>query len=297
MDELKCINYLSNTIKTSKDVVKGIGDDAAVIKYTRDKYLLFASDMLVQGVHFTKGTDPFAIGWKAVAVNISDIAAMGGVAKYVVISVGVPKKTDPKYLKRILEGAKKICKKFGVSIVGGDTNASRVIVIDVSIIGEVEKRNITRRDTARVSDLIFITGCLGEGKTKHLKFVPRLEEARILVKKFKIHSMIDISDGLFIDLTRLCQASKVGAVLYKSLIPISQDKTADVRRKLEYGEDFELLFTLSISEARRLIKYVGRKGYPQIALVGEIVSKNKGLNFIVDATKVEKIKPRGYMHF
>jgi len=296
MNELEFIKYMSTTIKGKKSVVEGIGDDAAVIKHTPHKYLLFASDMLIEKVHFLKSADPFWVGWKAVAVNISDIAAMGGAPKHIVVSIGFPNKKSPAYLKRIVKGIKTICDKFEISIVGGDTNASQNLIIDVSILGEVEKRNLVKRSTAKINDLIFVTGSLGEGRFKHLKFTPRVKEARVLVEKCKVNSMIDISDGLFLDLTRLCKASSLGARIYKSLIPVSL-RAHSVKDALEYGEDFELLFTLSIKEAKRLIRYIGKTGYPPISLIGEIVPERGGLKFIADEGKVERIKPSGYLHF
>jgi len=295
MHELNFINYLKKTIKYKTDVICGIGDDAAVLKHTKNKHLLFASDMLVEGVHFSRNTKPIDIGWKAIAVNASDIAAMGGVPKYVVISAGLPERRALKVLKRILEGAKKACKKFNIQIVGGDTNKGKNLVIDVSIIGEVEKKCLTLRSGAKQGDFIFVTGELGKGKEKHLNFIPRLKEARTLVRNFKINSMIDISDGLFLDFYRIAEASRVGGVIYKSLIPLGEG--AKMKNALSGGEDFELLFTLSIKEAKRLILYMARHKYPPVTLIGEVVLKSRGLNFVGDEGRVSKIRPKGYMHF
>ncbi len=304
MNELKFINYLKKNIKHSKDVICGIGDDAAVIKYTGNKYLLFASDMLIEGVHFSKDANPKDIGWKAVAVNISDIAAMGGTPKYVLMSVGVPEADCSKILKSILSGAETICKKYDITIVGGDTNKGQNLVIDTAIIGEVEKKSLALRSGAKIGDLIFVTGTLGEGRLKHLRFTPRIKEARTLTRLFKINSMIDISDGLFLDLYRLAEASNVGAFIYKSLIPLSVENRDCPRRGLSlfskainYGEDFELLFTLSINEARKLMRYVGRYEYPDVTLIGEVASRNRGLNFVGDEGRISRIQPKGYVHF
>ena len=296
MNELDFIGYLSKTLKGKEGLVKGIGDDAAVIEYTRDKYLLFASDMIIESVHFTKNADPFGIGWKAVAVNVSDIAAMGGTPKYITVSLGVPKKKNPRYVKEIVRGIKTLCGKFGISVAGGDTNASRELIIDVSILGEVGKADLVCRDTAKVDDLIFVTGCLGEGRYKHLNFIPRVKESQMLVKNFKINSMIDISDGLFLDLSRICEASGVGARIYKSLIPVSE-KAKNTKDAFSYGEDFELLFTLSISEAKKMIRSLGRKTYIPVSLIGQVVRKTDGLKIVLSEGKYRKIKREGYLHF
>ena len=117
MDELKFVDYIKKQIKYGNDVIHGTGDDAAVLKYTRDKYLLFASDMIIEGVHFSRKALPKAIGWKAVAINISDIAAMGGIPKYVVISISIPRNLGQGSVKGILSGIKKACKKFNVSVI------------------------------------------------------------------------------------------------------------------------------------------------------------------------------------
>ena len=170
------------------------------------------------------------------------------------------------------------------------------MVIDVALIGEIEKESLVLRSGAKEGDLIFVTGALGKGRLKNLKFMPRLKEARTIVKKFKINSMIDISDGLLIDLYRIAKASNAGVFIYKSLIPL-HDKSTSFKDALEYGEDFELLFTLSLREAKKLIRYTGKYDYPPVTLIGEVVSKKKGLNFIGDEGKITKIKPKGYLHF
>jgi len=295
MNELQFIESLSKKIKTGKDVIKGIGDDAAVIRHRKRTYMLFASDMLIEGVHFLKNTSPYSVGWKAVAVNVSDIAAMGGVPKYVVISIGIPEKRK-KQLAKIISGAQAVCRKCGVSIVGGDTNASKSLIVDVSIIGEVKAGELTRRDSARVSDLIFLTGRLGKSWISQMRFLPRLKESRTLVSKFRINSMIDISDGFCIDLTRLCGASNVGANIYKSLIPSFPNK-CDGKKILSQGEQFELLFTLSRGEAKRLVAYARRYKYPPVTLIGEITSRREGLHLICERGKPKKIEPLGYRHF
>jgi len=302
MNELAFINYLTKTIKPKSGVIRGIGDDAAVIdigkigEHMGSPLLLLASDMIIEGVHFRPDTDPFRIGWKAAAVNISDIAAMGGIPKYILMSVGVSKKRSGSYLKGIMKGAKAVADKFGAQIVGGDTNESKKTVVDVAIVGVVEKKCVVRRDTARPGDLIFVTGRLGEGRYKHLSFMPRVKEARLLARRFTPSSMIDISDGLCLDLTRVCDASGVGAVIFKGRVPVS-DKARGLLDALEYGEDFELLFTVPASTAERLIKYVKVHDFPFVTLIGAVVRREQGLRFVSEGGGVEPIKPRGYTHF
>ena len=294
MKELEFIKYVSKKFKTRKPVIKGIGDDCAILEYTKTRYMLLTCDMIIEGTHFSGKATPFQIGWKAVAVNISDIAAMGGVPRYALVSAGIPRNKGTKFLKGIIKGIETISRKFNILLIGGDTNTSRKIVINVTLIGEVEKNCVITRNGARRGDLIFVTGCLGEGRVKHLKFLPRLKEARILAKNFKINSMIDLSDGLSMDLNRLAEAAKVGARVYKSLIPLS-DASEARDSAIFAGEDFELLFTASIRESKKLIKRMGRKEDLPITLIGEIVDRRFGVQLIEEEGKIRPLKPKGFI--
>ena len=182
-----------------------------------------------------------------------------------------------------------------MSIVGGDTCASEKLVLDVSIIGEVDKKKVVYRNGAKTGDRIFVTGVLGEGRKKHLSFTPRLKESQILVSRFKINAMMDISDGLYMDMHRLCVASKKGCLLYKKKIPVSK-KAISFDDACTYGEDFELLFTVRKSEAEKLEKYVARNKNVKLYNIGEIVVKKKGFYMKDNKEKLIKIKPEGYSH-
>jgi len=296
MKEKDIIKYIKNNFKTKKPVVEGIGDDAAVLGYKKDKYLLFSSDMIIEGTHFKNTAKPYNIGWKAVAINISDIAAMGGVPKYCLVSLGIPAKKGMSFVKGLANGIKSISRKFGLTVVGGDTNRSDRIIVDIAMLGEVEKTCLTKRSGAKKRDLIFVTGALGEGRLKHLSFMPRLKEARKLVKNFNISSMIDLSDGISIDLNRLSEASGVGVRIFKSLIPLSK-KSEPFHKALERGEDFELLFTASVKESRRIIKRMGEKGDLPISLIGEVVHEKAGVKLILENGKEKTLKPIGFSHF
>ncbi|MDD4202926.1 MAG: thiamine-phosphate kinase [Candidatus Omnitrophica bacterium] len=295
MKEIKFIKDLEKMIPCKKGIIKGIGDDTAVLPFTKDKYLLYASDMIVEDVHFKADDAPEKIGWKAVAVNISDIAAMAGVPKYVTVSAGLTKNKSLSYRKRIFNGIKKICDKFNVTIVGGDTCASEKMVIDVSIIGEVDKKKVVYRSGAKLGDIVFITGVLGYGKEKHLSFIPKLKESQVLSSKFKINSMMDISDGLYMDMTRLCAASKKGCLLYKDKIPVSR-KPNSFDDACSYGEDFELLFTVGKIEAGKIEKYLSENNKIKVYNIGEILEEKHGLWMVERSGKKTKIKPKGYEH-
>ena len=178
--EFGLIKRIADKEKISdKDVVVGIGDDTAVLKYKKNLYLLLTTDMLVEDVHFNQKATPFQIGWKALAVNISDIAAMGGIPKYGLVSLGLKKNTSLKFVDELYRGIKTIAKRFDVQIVGGDTVSSSKLVINIALTGEVEKKYLTLRKGAKIGDKIYVTGRLGGSIIgKHLSFIPRVKEAR-----------------------------------------------------------------------------------------------------------------------
>lgn len=295
LGEFRLIKRIERQIKLSGRVVKGIGDDTAVLRYKKDRYLLFTCDMLVEGVHFHKGEAGYLVGRKSVSVNVSDIASMGGIPQYAVISLGVPKSLNLGYVDGLYRGIRDVARKFKIDIVGGDTVGSDKIVINIALMGEVERKNLVLRSGAKDKDAIFMTGSIGGSlKGRHLAFMPRLDETRFLVKNFRINSMIDISDGLLADLGHILESSNVGAVIYEKAIPISKD-AEDFKNALSDGEDFELIFTISRSEERRLMKTWPFK--TRISRIGEIYKRRKGLFLVRRNAREEKIRPGGYTHF
>lgn len=299
LGEVALIERLAKKIKVDKTVVKGVGDDCAVISLSKKKLLLLTIDMLIEGIHFkVKDATPFQIGWKSLACGISDIAAMGGIAKYAVVSLGLPKGLSVEFVDGIYDGINSLGRCFDVKIIGGDTNSSKVLVIDVAVLGFVEPNRLITRSGAKVGDIICVTGALGGSykSGRHLKFVPRLKEARALVKNYKINSLIDLSDGLSTDLNHIAKESKVGACIYKELIPISKDASS-FDAALNEGEDFELLFTLPVTEARRLAtkKLSGIK--LPITQIGEVVDKKIGVKIIDRFSRVKELKPKGFEAF
>lgn len=291
--EFGLIERFRKLIKTDAAVIKGSGDDCAVLKFDRNNYQLFTCDMIVEGVDFTAADDPYLIGRKALAVSVSDIAACGGLPRHCLVSLGMPKNTSLKFIDRLFKGMLDIAAKFKINITGGDISCAKGLVIDVSMLGLVEKKYLLLRSGAKPGDIICVTGELGGSiRGRHLRFIPRVKEARFLVKHFKINSMIDISDGLTQDLAHIAQQSKVGAVIYEDLIPVSKD-AHNLKEALSMGEDFELLFTLPLREARKI---VGRK-LKEFKIIGEIVEKKLGLRLIDRCNKEIIIKPCGFRHF
>lgn len=295
--ELGLIKELAKGLRLDKTVVKGIGDDTAVIRWTRDKYLLFTCDMVIEDVHFRRRTaTPFQIGWKAMARNISDIAAMGGLPRYALISVGMDPALPVKFAKDLKRGMVAAANRFGINIVGGDTARSKKLTIDISLIGEVEKENLVLRSGARRGDAILVTGSIGgSSKGHHLDFIPRLEESRQIVKNFKINSMIDISDGLFLDLSRILDASKLGARIFRNAVPVTPG-AGSFESAVREGEDFELAFTMSPAEARRFFRTTLAKMRTPVTLIGQITDRRKGFVLVTDKGE-KKITKSGYLHF
>ncbi len=281
-----------------KNVICGIGDDAAVLKYTADKHLLFCSDMLVEDVHFRlKKASAFWIGWKALAVNLSDIAAMAGLPKFCTVSLGLPRNLPVKFLDEFYRGLGSIAERFSVSVVGGDTNRSSKFVVDVALIGEVEKHRLVLRSGAKEGDILFVTGKLGGSiYGRHLNFIPRVNEARTLVENFKINSMIDISDGLSSDLHHIAEESNVGAVIYEELLSLSKN-CKGINDALFDGEDFELLFTLPPKEATRLIKQSHKLFKINVSRIGYVDKKRCGLKIVNKDNIKMPLKKRGFEHF
>jgi thiamine-monophosphate kinase len=205
----------------------------------------------------------------------------------------MPKNTSVARVDAISRGVFVLADRFGVNIVGGDISRVNRLTIDVSMLGVVEKKNLVLRSGAKEGDVIFVSGKLGGSILgKHLKFTPRLREARFLVKNFKVNSMIDISDGLVQDLSHILKESNAGAVIYEELIPLSS-KARNLEDALYRGEDFELLFTMPPCEAKKL----HAKGTFNFRAVGEIVAKKYGLILVDRENRKKFIKAKGFCHF
>ncbi len=185
--------------------------------------------------------------------------------------------------------------EFGVKLLGGDTNRSDKLVIDVSIIGKAGKKNITFRSGAMAGDAILITGPVRNGKKEHLSFAPRVRDAECLTGRYKINAMIDTSDGIALDIIRVCDESGVGCMLYEDAIPLSKGLALD--DALYYGESFELLFTMNTKEARRMFINIGRSGKtPGYFIIGEVTEKKSQRVIVGKEGKVTKLRMDGYRH-
>ncbi|MBU1727166.1 MAG: thiamine-phosphate kinase, partial [Candidatus Omnitrophica bacterium] len=238
LGEFGLIERFRKAIKTDPSVIKGSGDDCAVMRFDKKHYMLFTCDMLIEGIDFTSKEDPFLVGRKAIAVSISDIASCCGLPRYCTVSMALPRRSKVLTADKLFKGMYDICRQYGINLVGGDLSRADKLIIDVSMLGFVEKNRLCLRSKAKKGDVIFVTGEFGGSiKGKHLRFIPRVDEARFLSERFKVNSMIDISDGLTQDLSHILKASSVGALIYEDLIPASKE-ARDLTDVLSSGEDF-----------------------------------------------------------
>jgi thiamine-monophosphate kinase len=296
--EIRLIKRLARGLKAKdKKVVVSIGDDAAVVKSSGNKYVLYTCDMLVESVHFRRKEDLRKVGYKALAVSVSDIAAMGGVPKYALVSVGIPKAGAERISEGLFEGIRECAKEFNVDVIGGDTNRAKDLVIDIFVVGEVEPQKMVRRSTAKPGDFIFVSGPLGGSlKGRHLSFTPRVKESRYLVDHFKVTSMIDLSDGLAMDLNRIAEASRIGALIFESKIP--KTKGSLIKAALFDGEDFELLFTLSGDDALKLYHLMRRKKTLfKFTSIGKITDLFCGVKMVTNQGRIRDVGCEGFKHF
>ena len=305
--EFGLIDRISKKPK-DKNVLVGIGDDAAVVK-VKDGLQVLTTDCLVEGDHFRREWfTPMQIGMKAIEINVSDIAAMGALPKYVLVSLALPRDLDIEFVEELYKGMWKVCDKYNIEIIGGNMTHCETIVISITMTGEVDKKNLSLRSGAKPGDFIFVSGHLGNGRaglrmfqenmdgfeavrTSYLKPKAQLKSA-LKVAPY-INAMEDISDGLTSEIKHICDESKCGAIIYKDKIPIS-DEVRGVANKLgedEYdyalfgGEDFELIYTVSNDKLNKV------NGF----LVGEII-KNKEIRLSFKGTE-KAIIEEGYDHF
>src|SRR5947207_5518328 len=226
MNEFELIARLTRSLPTNKSVVVGPGDDCAVLDMgLPDRLILFKTDAIVEGIHFTSSVTPQKIGHKALARCLSDVAAMAGTPTAALITIALPPDFDPDFVEGIYAGMNALARRQQVAIVGGETstNPERTL-ISIALLGWVPRGKAILRSGAEPGDAIFVTGELGGSLAgKHFEFEPRLAEARWLAQHFSIHAMIDLSDGLAEDLRHLLKASRVGAELLASAIPLSPE--------------------------------------------------------------------------
>jgi len=309
MNEFDLIHRLTRSLPTNPSVVVGAGDDCALLDVgVPDRLLLFKTDAVVEGVHFTTETAPERIGHKALGRCLSDIAAMAGTPTVALVTIGLPRKFSPEFVESIYVGLNALARRHQVAIAGGETTTNPGgIFISVALLGWVPRGKGVLRSGAEVGDAIFVTGELGGSLAgKHLDFEPRLAEARWLAQEFAVHAMLDVSDGLAGDLRHILTPSRVGAELLTSAIPITRAARLAAKAgsaakpplvaALTDGEDFELLFTVASRDAVPVLD-AWKKQFPGLALtcIGKI-KEGEGIT-LRDKQGVRPLTAHGYVHF
>lgn len=303
----------AGTVFNGHGLIKGIGDDAAVISPSQGKVLLLSSDMLVDGVHFIRGKiSPFQLGRKAIAVNLSDIAAMGGVPRHALVSIALPPMATVEEIEQIFSGMKSMFSRWSVNLVGGDTVKSSTLTIDVTVLGEADGGCVMTRSGARPGDIIMVTGYLGDSAAglelimneelfakvpgeereklimAHLDPSPRLEQSALLAKTGWVTAMMDLSDGLGGDIKHICDSSGVGAKIFPHRLPYSESAAGLARMAgksitewcLHGGEDYELLFTVSPGSKEDVKKAFSGAGLGPVTEVGVITEVGEGIKLV-----------------
>jgi thiamine-monophosphate kinase len=304
MNEFELIKRVTHgSPRSLADLVQGIDDDCAILKGKNDKDILVTTDGLFEGVHFKmEWTSPKTIGRKALSVNISDIAAMGGKPLYYLVTVGIPEGFPSKDVEAIFEGMNQIASNFRMILIGGDTCASKSgLLLSVTVIGEIDSLKAILRNGANPGDLIYVTGTLGDSSlglsclTKGLRGInireyirrhtdptPRVAVGQWLSASTCVSSMIDISDGLAKDLGHIGEMSKVGIKIFADLLPLSNgfNQAASSVNKdplilaLTGGEDYELAFTVSKQKVdlfEKMLKVVAPTFGHGVTKIGEVI--------------------------
>jgi thiamine-monophosphate kinase len=331
--EFGLIDRLTGTFQNQvPSTLKGVGDDAAVLDKNDEQFTLISTDMLVEGVHFDMVYTPLKhLGYKSVAVNVSDIYAMNGTPEQIVVALSISSKYTVEALVELYEGIQLACKRYGVDLVGGDTTSSVFgLTISITAIGSVDKNKIVYRSGAKENDLLVVSGDLGAAyvglqalnreKEVYLanpQMQPELEGLEYLVERqlkpearkdvigfldelgIVPTSMIDVSDGLASEILHLARASEVGCQLYENKIPIDPltYKTAvefnldPTTCALNGGEDYELLFTIKQADYDRI------KGSPHFTVIGYITEYAAGTYLVTKSDTLVPLVAQGWNHF
>jgi thiamine-monophosphate kinase len=319
LGEFGLIELLSGIVSWKEkpdNLLIGIGDDAAAWRSNGSTFLA-TTDTLVQGVHFTADIPWRDLGWKAVAVNLSDIAAMGGTPQYALISLSLPGDTEVDDITQLYLGVAEAAGRFQTAIIGGNISSAPLIMINMTVLGQAQDGGILTRSAAVPGDLLAVTGYLGSSaagmrmltghlefdietmdflRNAHLRPQPRISEGQLLVVQ-GVRAAIDISDGLIADLRHLCESSRVGALIKADQIPIHPLVMAAFREKalplaISGGEDYELLFTAG----EKVLDNLRRSADFPISVIG-VISRGEGVILPGAGGKSLNLDREGWDHF
>ena len=319
--EFGLIERIRQATPKGRGVRIGIGDDAAWVE-CRTRTILITSDLLIEGIHFKlKWVSFYGLGYKTLAVNLSDLAAMGGSPAYLILSLGIPVDFKTEDVEEFYRGIRTLASRSDVALVGGDTSASRRLFISAFLVGHSPYKPITRGG-GKVGDDLYVTGTLGDSAlglkllkekgartnkerlyliSRHCFPTARLKAGITLAREKLARAMIDVSDGLLQDLSHLCKAGGIGAIIWEDALPLSRPYRIYAGKKgplyaLTGGEDYELLFCVRRRDRSRLEIFKKRLGVP-IARIGRCVSRGEGIKVINRKGERLSIPVTGYDHF
>ena len=330
LGEFGLIDRIQRALPTpGKDVLIGIGDDVAVLRATDDRVWLATCDVQMEGAHFLRDAiAPRDLGRKALAINLSDIAATGGAPRFALVSLGLPKDLDVEFIDGLYAGLRAEAESFGVDIVGGNISRSRLgVFIDIFLLGDAPQKNVLLRSGAHVGDKILVTGTLGDAaagvallldaaltttdayaviaRVRRDTPTPRVREGQLIGAAHAATAMIDISDGLASDLGHICERSNVGARVLAEKLPVAEANRglAQNARGNEWqfalfgGEDYELLFTAPATQTDALATQITRETGTRVSIVGEILPVSEGRQLVLPDGRVVPLEARGWDHF
>lgn len=318
--------------RPDRQVFRGIGDDAAVLKTSSSEWMLITTDLLAEGVHFDPSTSSFEdIGYRAAVANLSDIAAMGGTPRFMLVSLAIPPAWSTQQIQRLYRGMMQAARPYRVRLVGGDTSASRQgLFLNITLTGTVKPGLVLLRSGAKIGDRLYVTGTLGDSRAglgllttsrrtdrsglrpAHRRFLlarhhrpsARVQEGLWLAKHGLAGAAIDLSDGLSGDLRHLCDESGVGAEVIAASLPLSPACRAyaatyrlDARQiALQGGEDYELLFTVPLGRQQRFERLAADTDF-RFTCIGSITPKRSGLRLRTDEGRTRVLPVTSYEHF
>ncbi|MGV8074828.1 MAG: thiamine-phosphate kinase [Syntrophobacteraceae bacterium] len=333
LGEFELINRIAKYMPVPPaDVVVGIGDDVAVLRTSGPEYLLATCDSQIENVHFLRrAITPYQLGRKIVAINMSDIASAGGSPSWALVSLALPEDTEVAFIDGLYQGMREQIQMAGAFIVGGNLSGiDKDIVVDLFLLGRVLPEHLILRSGAREGDLILVTGALGDSRAglelignsratvpeetrrrveeRHFTPTPRIKEGRILGGSGYVHAMADVSDGLLADLGHICTASKVGAEVCKSDLPISKE-CKDVSRATGFdaadwalggGEDYELVFTVSPQHSLEIQRMLESETGTSCRVIGKVLPESEGIHILFPDGSREPLcadSSAGWNHF
>jgi thiamine-monophosphate kinase len=330
LGEFGLIERIARALPPSSDgVAVGVGDDVAVLRTDGENYLLATCDIQVEGVHFLReAIGPYRLGRKAAAINLSDIAAMGGVPTYMLVSLAMPSDTDVGFIDELYRGLSDEVVAAGADIVGGNmAGMPDRFVIDIFLMGSVRADHLLLRSGARVGDTVCVTGVLGDSAAglallqdpqvevdegvrerllaAHLTPTPRLLEGRILASSGAVTAALDVSDGTLSDVGHICERSHVGVELWTARIPISEEARSAAQAlgrdvldfALRGGEDYQLLFTLPQPRVEEVRDRLSSDTGTPVAVIGQILPASAGLQVLLPDGSRAPAGRRGWDHF